>query len=149
MHAATRMNFQLVQACCVNRASNSAPEIEGFHAGQRPMMQRMYRRMSRRDTHACIGFSRPERELSPRGGYVDRFKSVFAIRGLGAGHERRHELHVQKEIAVPPVSTCSCFTKAESWHAGQTGTVGCESVGAEGFRIGHMRALDVRSLPLW
>ena len=75
------------------------------------------------------------------GGYLDRFKSAFAIRGRGAGHERRHELHVQKEIAVPPVSTCSCLTKAESWHAGQTGTFGCESFGAEGFRIEGMRCL--------
>jgi len=77
---------------------------------------------------------------------VDRFKSALAIRGLGAGHERRHEVHVQKEIAVPPVSTCSCLTNAESWHPGQGGTAGWDSVGAEGFRIGHMR--DVRSLPL-
>ena len=79
---------------------------------------------------------------------MDRFKSAFAIRGLGAGHERRHEVHVQKEIAVPPVSTCSCFTNAESWHPGQGGTAGWDSVEAEGFRIGHMRARDVRSLPL-
>jgi len=91
-----------------------------------------------------MDFSRSEtRAAALEGGYFDRFKSAFAIRGLGAGHDRRHELHVQKEIAVPPVSTCSCFTKAESWHAGQTGTVGCESVGAAGFRIGHMGALDV------
>lgn len=79
---------------------------------------------------------------------MDRFKSALAIRGLGAGHERRHEVHVQKEIAVPPVSTCSCCTNAESWHPGQGGTDGWESVGAEGFRIGHMRSRDVRSLPL-
>ena len=79
---------------------------------------------------------------------MDRFKSAFAIRGLGAGHERRHEVHVQKEITVPPVSTCSCFTNAESWHPGQGGTAGWDSVEAEGFRMGHMRARDVRSLSL-
>lgn len=91
--------------------------------------------------------SRTER-VARGGGYLDRFKSALAIRGLGAGHERRHELHVQKEMAVPPVSTCSCFTNAESWHPGQGGTVGWDSVDAEGFRIGLMRARDVRSLPL-
>ena len=87
--------------------------------------------------------------MSNRGvGYFDRLKSAFAIRGLGAGHERRHELHVQKEIAVPPVSTCSCLTKAESPHPGQAGTVDCESNDAERIRLGHMRELAVRSLPL-
>ena len=80
--------------------------------------------------------------------YLNRFKSALTIRGLGAGHERRHEVHVQKEIAVPPVSTCSCFTKAESWHPGQGGTAGWDSVDVEGFRREDMRARDVRSLPL-
>ena len=79
---------------------------------------------------------------------MDRLKSAFAIRGFGAGHERRHDVHVQKEMAVPPVSTCSCFTKAESWQPGHKGPVGSGSVDVEGFRIGPMRARDVRSLPL-
>jgi hypothetical protein len=112
-------------------------------------LQRTYRRMSRQKTYAeeYEGSSRTER-VARGGGYLDRFKSALAIRGLGAGHERRHELHVQKEMAVPPVSTCSCFTNAESWHPGQGGTVGWDSVEAEGFRIRLMRARDVRSLPL-
>lgn len=144
VHAASRIDFQLVEAGGVYGASNSAQEIEGFHEGQMSgavMMQRTYR-MSRRGVRA------PNASGGRGGNYLERFKSAFAIRGLGAGHERRHEVHVQKEIAVPPVSTCSCFTNAESWHPGQGGAAGWDSVEAEGVRIGHMRARVVRSLPL-
>jgi hypothetical protein len=45
---------------------------------------------------------------------VERLRSAFAIRGFGAGHDRRHDVQVQNEIAVPPVKTCSSFTNAES-----------------------------------
>jgi hypothetical protein len=45
-------------------------------------------------------------------------RSTFAMRGLTAGQERRHDEHVQKAIAVVPVITCSCVTNAESWHLG-------------------------------
>ena len=73
--------------------------------------------------------------------YSDRFKSAFAIRGLGAGHERRHELHVQNEIAVPPVSTCSCFTNAESWHRGRR-VPSAGIVRSNWLRVGGMRGRD-------
>ena len=66
------------------------------------------------------------------------FRSAFVIRGFGAGHERRHDVHVQNEIAVPPVSTCSFFTNAESRHPGHTG--GCSLCDSRGRRL---RAVDI------
>jgi hypothetical protein len=47
-------------------------------------------------------------------------------------------VHVQNEIAVPPVSTCSFFTNAESRHPGQTG--GCSLCDSRGRRL---RAVDI------
>jgi len=61
------------------------------------------------------------------------------MRGFGAGHERRHDVQVQKEIAVPPVRTCSCFTNAESWQPGHGGGVGSVVSGDEDLRRGGIR----------
>jgi hypothetical protein len=36
------------------------------------------------------------------------------MRGLAAGHERRHDAHVQNAIAVVPVITSACLTNVVS-----------------------------------
>jgi hypothetical protein len=63
--------------------------------------------------------------------------------GLAAGHDRRHDEHVQKPITVAPVITCSCFTKAESWHPGHTGIVEADN------RVEDARILGARSINIW
>ena len=47
-------------------------------------------------------------------GAARHFKSAFAIRGAGAGHERKQDVQVQNAITLLPVMSCSCLTKLES-----------------------------------
>lgn len=63
------------------------------------------------------------------------------MRGLAAGHERKHDAHVQNAIAVAPVTTCSCFTKAVSRHPGHAGI-------GETERVVDSRVLPTRAMTI-
>jgi hypothetical protein len=74
------------------------------------------------------------------------FRSAFAIRGGGADQDRKHEEHVQKDIAVVPVSTSSFFTKRLSRQVGQIAG-GCSGTGSGTLRGAVISGVSVVERP--
>ena len=72
-----------------------------------------------------------------------RRRSAFTIRGFAAGHDRRHDEHVQKPITVAPVITCSCFTNAVSLQPGHAGIVEADN------RVEDARVMRARSINIF
>src|SRR3989442_2829240 len=102
----------------------------------------MARFRSRKDQWAgcalVLDYRHADRATRPAPVYVRGFRSAFAIRGAGAGHERRQDVDVQNAIALFPVMTCSCFTKLESRHVGHSGCGGCEACWCDNVRCAAM-----------
>ena len=99
MHAASRMDFELVQACGVYGASNSAPKIERLHARQRSCLQRTYRQMSRRTPWLLgpvqISFGHPWFRRGPR----TQARSARPKRNSRSACEHLFLLHERRVVA--------------------------------------------------
>ena len=99
MHAASRVDFQLVQACGVYGASNSAPKIEKFHARQCSGVQRRCRQMSRRTRRLLgpvqISFGHPWFRRRPR----TQARSARPKRNCRSACEHLFLLHERRVVA--------------------------------------------------